>query len=493
MFESAEVGNTLDKLTYREESAKVRAALIQAQRELAGAPFSVVVSVSGLEGAGKSEVVNLLLAWMDARGIETHALDRPTDEERQRPATWRFWRRLPPQGRTAIFFGSWDAGAIYNCVRGKLSRPELDHALDRIVQFERMLNEENTLLVKFWLHLSQRAQKKRLRKLQADPRQKWRVTKRDRKMLEKYDEVRGVSEHLVHRTSTAEAPWIIVEAADRRYRNLTVAKALLAALRERLDVAKSAPPRPRPEPIHLQPAPRNVLNQLDLTLALTEKEYDKRLAEGQADLAVLARRLHEAQRSLILVFEGPDAAGKGGAIRRLTEAIDARDYRVIAIAAPTDEERAHPYLWRFWRHLPGLGRVTIYDRSWYGRVLVERVEGFALEAEWQRAYGEIDAFEEQLTEFGTIVLKFWLAVSPEEQLRRFQEREETPYKQYKITPEDWRNRDRWASYEAAACDTIERTSTEAAPWALVEADNKEWARVKVIETINRRLREALGK
>jgi polyphosphate kinase 2 (PPK2 family) len=195
---------------------------------------------------------------------------------------------------------------------------------------------------------------------------------------------------------------------------------------------------------------------------------------------------------MILVFEGADAAGKGGAIRRLTAALDARDYQVISVAAPTDEERAHPYLWRFWRHLPGTGKVTIYDRSWYGRVLVERVEGFATPEEWQRAYAEINAFEEQLTEFGTIVLKFWLTVSPEEQLRRFRDREETPYKQYKITEEDWRNRDRWDSYEAAACDMIEKTSTEQAPWTLVEANNKEWARVKVLHTVIRHVEQALA-
>ena len=194
---------------------------------------------------------------------------------------------------------------------------------------------------------------------------------------------------------------------------------------------------------------------------------------------------------MILVFEGPDAAGKGGAIRRLTVALDARDYQVISVAAPTDEERAHPYLWRFWRHLPRQGRITIYDRSWYGRVLVERVEGFCTPSEWQRAYGEINAFEEQLTEFGIILLKFWLAITPEEQLRRFTDRQTTPHKQYKLTAEDWRNRDRWDTYEAAACDMIEKTSTEMAPWTLVEANNKEWARIKVLKTVIQRLGEVL--
>src|SRR5262245_21599234 len=194
---------------------------------------------------------------------------------------------------------------------------------------------------------------------------------------------------------------------------------------------------------------------------------------------------------MLLVFEGPDAAGKGGSIRRLTQAMDARLYQVISVAAPTDEERAHPYLWRFWRHLPRMGRVTIYDRSWYGRVLVERVEGFCRTADWQRAYGEINAFEKQLTDFGVILIKFWLTISPEEQLARFKDRQTTPYKQYKITEEDWRNRNKWDFYEAAACDMIEKTSVETAPWVLVEANNKEWARIKVLKSIVRRLKEEL--
>ena len=235
-----------------------------------------------------------------------------------------------------------------------------------------------------------------------------------------------------------------------------------------------------------------MINRLDLSLALETGPYKTELVQAQGELGLLSRRLRKHQRSLILVFEGPDAAGKGGAIRRLTVAMDARDYQVISVAAPTDEERAHPYLWRFWRHLPHQGQVTIYDRSWYGRVLVERVEGFARPDQWQRAYEEINEFEEQLTDFGIIVLKFWLAISPDEQLRRFQDRQVTAHKQYKLTEEDWRNRDRWDSYEAAACEMIEKTGTEAAPWVLVEANNKEWARVKVIKSVVQHVKAALN-
>lgn len=488
MFESAEVGNKIDKAVFEQEAPAVRADLLQAQRELATADFSVIVLISGVAGAGKSETVDLLLEWLDARGIETVAMDRPTDEERERPPMWRYWRVLPPKGRMSIFFAAWEEHPSLDAIRGRVSRAEVERDLQRSVDFERMLCNENMLVVKIWLHLSREALKKRLHKLEADPYQSWRVTKDDWKLHKHYEAFRGLAELQIRRTNTGAAPWTIVEGADKHYRHLTVAKTLLAALRHRLDNGKMKAPVTPPAPV--QPPPLNAINQLDLSRSLDADAYKTQLRAAEADLNRLTRRLHKEQRSMILVFEGPDAGGKGGAIRRLTAAMDARDYRVISIAAPTDEERAHPYLWRFWRHLPRLGRVTIYDRSWYGRVLVERVEGFCPPADWQRAYTEINTFEEQLTEFGIVLVKFWLAISQDVQLERFQEREDTPYKQYKITPEDWRNRAKWDAYEAAACDMVEKTSTAPAPWTLVEANNKEWARIKVMRTVIDRLTAA---
>ena len=490
MFETAELGHKVDKETYEREAAEVRAALLGVQRELALANLSVVVIVTGVGGAGKSETVNLLLEWLDARGIQTHAMRKPSLEEGRRPPLWRFWVDLPPRGRMGIFFGAWYAQPILDRVFGRVGPLELDHALDRIIDLEQMLGREDVLIVKFWLHLSREAQKKQIKKLEADPRQRWRIFKRDWKLFRRYDAYRSVGEHVLRQTGTVDAPWNIVEGADRKYRNLAVGRLLLGALQARLAEAKEAPEPPPPEPVHLKPPEVNVINSLDLTLALDQSTYKDELSDAQAKIGLLTRKLGKQGRSLLLVFEGPDAAGKGGAIRRLTAAMDARDYQVITVAAPTDEERAHPYLWRFWRNLPKSGRVAIYDRSWYGRVLVERVEGFATPEQWQRAFEEINAFEEQLTEAGTIVVKFWLAISPDEQLRRFQDRQATSYKQYKITPEDWRNRDRWASYEAAACEMIEKTGCETAPWVLVEGDNKDWARVKVLKAIVKALGHA---
>jgi polyphosphate:AMP phosphotransferase len=491
MFESAEIGVSVDKATFKREAPKVREALLAAQRELAGADLAVVIHVGGVEGAGKSETVNLLLEWMDARGIQTHAVGPPSDEERERPPMWRFWRLLPPKGRIGILLGSWYTEPIIERVFGRLKRADFDESLDRIVEFEKMLADEGVLLLKFWMHLSKQLQKKRLRSLEADPKTSWRVSRLDWKFFKRYDDFRAVSEQALRKTSTAWSPWHIVEAADERHRSLAVTRTIVEELGRALAALKDRPARPSEKPPLPKPAEMNIIRKLDLGLKVSEKEYDRQLVLLQGEVNRATRRLYEERRSLILVFEGPDAAGKGGAIRRLTSAMDARLYQVISVAAPTDEERARPYLWRFWRALPRLGRVTIYDRSWYGRVLVERVEGFCAPQDWQRAYAEINAFESQLAEFATIVVKFWLALSADEQLRRFKDRQTTPYKQYKITEEDWRNRAKWDAYEAAACDMIERTSTDAAPWVLVEANDKNHARIKVLRTVARTLKKAL--
>jgi polyphosphate:AMP phosphotransferase len=491
MFEAAEVGNSLDKAQYKKAAAKLRVDLLQAQKELAESDFSLVVIVAGVEGAGKTSFANLFLSWVDAHGVETHALGEPSDEERERPRFWRFWRILPARGRTALLLSSWYTRGIIDRAFKRMKTPEFDQVLDRIVDFERMLSREKTLVVKLWFHISKREQYKRFRALSKNRDTRSRVTAEDWKFHKSYDRFRKICEHALMKTSTAEAPWQIVEATDKHYRNATAARLILEALRGRIkdrgaqELAKErVPDRPKPKP-------NNVIRKLDLGLALDDKVFEKKLGKLQGRLGELTQRLRRDKRSLILAFEGPDAAGKGGAIRRITQAMDARLYRVDSIAAPTDEEKSHPYLWRFWRALPREGTVTLYDRSWYGRVLVERIEGFAAPAEWQRAYAEINAFEEQLTDFGTIVLKFWISISQEEQLRRFKDREETPYKQYKLTQEDWRNREKFGAYEAAACEMIERTSTEKAPWVLVEGNDKKWARIKVLKAVVDRLSSEL--
>ena len=493
MYEAAELGHKLSKGEYKRIEPRLRADLLDAQYALhKNGRFPVVALISGVRGAGKGETVNLLNEWMDPRHIHTHAFDNPSDEERERPPMWRYWRVLPPRGRIGILFGSWYTAPIIDRVFKTSSAKGLMQSIEEINHFERMLADEGALILKFWFHLSKKAQKKRLRKLEEDPETSWRVTKRDWDFFKLYDRFYRISEDTLRETSTGHAPWIVVEGSDPEYRAVTVGKTLLEAMRGRLAEPAAKPAaRSIAAPIVRPVDKLHILGKMDLSLKLDKERYEERLEKFQRRLALATRHPKFRSRNVVCVFEGMDAAGKGGAIRRITAALDARLYHTIPVAAPTDEERAQAYLWRFWRHLPRRGRLTLYDRSWYGRVLVERIEGFCSEADWMRAYSEINDFEEQLARNGAIIVKYWLQISKEEQYRRFKERERTRFKQFKITPEDWRNREKWDGYQTAAADMIERTSTAHAPWVLVESNDKYLARIKVLSTLVRAIEKAL--
>ena len=489
MFEAVELDVSVDKKTWESRSPRVREQLLDAQQAQAGTDRPCIIVVDGVEGAGKREAVNLLLEWMDPRGVQAHARTEPTDEERARPEMYRFWRRLPRRGRTGIFMRSWYFDLLAARIFGKLGDNRFERELDRIADFERMLVEERAILVKLWLHLSKKAQKKRFEKLASKKDTAWRVTPLDWKFARKYEKFREVAEHALRKTSIAAAPWTLISGEDDHHRSLTVAQAVLEALR----AAPAEVPKSRVRSLRTaRPRPTSLLSSLDLSRSVPREKYEKKLPRLQGKIGWLSRELARSERSLVLVFEGPDAAGKGGSIRRVTHAMDAGIYDVTAISAPNEEERAHPWLWRFWRSIPRHGKVGIFDRSWYGRVLVERVEALAGPSEWQRAYEEINSFEEQLVEGGAVLRKFWLAVSQEEQLRRFEKRVKTPYKEYKITEEDWRNREKWNAYGAAADEMFERTSTEIAPWTLVAANDKHFARLAVLKSVRRALEDAAG-
>jgi len=354
-----------------------------------------------------------------------------------------------------------------------------------------MLNDEKLIVVKFYLHVTKKQQRKQLDRLAANPRTAWRVTKEDWENLLLYDQAEEAGEHLVRVTSAPHAPWLVIEGANTRYRDLAVGQTVLDVLRRALETRARRPPAPQPRAGLPRLDERTVLSELDLSQKLSGSVYARELEKWQGRLALLTREKKFRKHSLVALFEGTDAAGKGGAIRRVARALDPRIYNIVPISAPSDEEKAHPYLWRFWRHLPRLGHFTIFDRSWYGRVLVERVDGLCSEVDWWRAYSEINDLEAELVEHGVVVAKFWLAISREEQLRRFRERERTRYKRFKITPADWRNRKRWDAYTEAVCTMVERTSTETARWTLVEAEDKYFGRVKVLETFCARLEESL--
>lgn len=484
MFEAAELGHAIDKPTYQSEVETLREGLLRVQYDLKeNGTFPVIVIIAGLAGAGKSETVHQLNDWMDPRLNETQAFDDPTEEELERPRLWRYWKVLPGKGRIGLLFGAWYEEPIDGHFTGKLSEAEVDALVAENVRFEQLLVREGALVLKFWFHLSKDEQRKRLKKLRKNRLTRWRVTAAERAHLAHYRRLTRGAERVLRGSNTGEAPWLLVEGLDERYRNLTVGRALHDALRARLEQKGpvhgiETPPLPTPVD-HLE-----VLDTLDLSVQVSEDKYERELLawQGRLNLAMRAARFKK-KHSLVAVFEGNDAAGKGGAIRRVTSALDPRVYDIMSVGAPTDEERAQPYLWRFWRKLPRRGELTIFDRSWYGRVLVERVERLLPESDWRRAYSEITDFESQLVAHGVIVVKFWLAISKDEQLRRFQEREAVPWKQFKITPDDYRNRGKWEEYSAAVNDVIERTSTELAPWTLVEAEDKRYARIKVLKTL----------
>jgi AMP-polyphosphate phosphotransferase len=492
MFEAAELGRKISKKEFAERERDLHTRLLAAQRRLTEASFPVIVIVSGVEGAAKGDVVSRLHRWLDTRGIQTHAFWDESDEERQRPYYWRFWRAMPPKGTLGVLFGSWYTQPIVDRAHGDLDGNGFEHALTRIVDFERMLTDDGALIVKFWYHLSKKEQQRRI---QADgkSRRGAKVSHLAKEYAKRYDEFAQASGRAIRVTDTGHSPWYVIEAHDHRYRDLTTGQTLLEALERRLEQEATRKPidiRSSAMAPDTDGASITVLDRVDLTKT-AGNDYDKQIRRLQGKLHQLTWKAWKAGRNTVAVFEGWDAAGKGGAIRRVTAGIDARLYRVITIGAPTDEERAQHYLWRFWRHVPRKGFVTIYDRSWYGRVLVERVEGFAEHHEWKRSYQEINDFEEQLTRHGVVLLKFWIHIDPEEQLRRFEEREQTPWKQHKLTEEDWRNRDRWDDYKHAINDMVARTSTEATPWTLVPGNDKRVARLHVLRTFVDRLESAL--
>lgn len=493
MFESAEIGHAIDKETYDAEVPALREALLEAQFELKQqSRFPVIVLINGIEGAGKGETVKLLNEWMDPRLIEVRTFDQQTDEELARPPAWRYWRALPSKGRMGVFFGNWYSQMLQGRVHGQFKDAVLDQAINGAERLEKMLCDEGALIFKFWFHLSKKQMKTRLKSLKDDPLHSWKISPLDWQQSQTYDRFVRFGERVLRRTSRDYAPWHIIEGVDPNYRSLAVGKILLEGLQNALK-AKALGRQTNIAPLGESIDGRSLLGSLDMTLRLDKNDYQKQLIVEQARLAGLLRDKRMRRHALVAVFEGNDAAGKGGAIRRVAAALDPRQYRIVPIAAPTEEERAQPYLWRFWRHIPARGKFTVFDRSWYGRVLVERIEGFCSQADWMRAYGEINDFEEQLHDAGVVVVKFWLSIDEQTQLERFQEREQIPFKRFKITEEDWRNRDKWDAYSEAVGDMVDRTSTEVAPWTLVEANDKRWARVKVLRTINEALEAAFKK
>ncbi|WP_298403708.1 hypothetical protein [uncultured Chloroflexus sp.] len=540
MLDRCSTDVTLGKEEYQQTAPELQARLFDLEQMLLDARIPTIFVFEGWAGTAKARTIATLTRRLDPRGFRVHSITPPRTYEQQYPWLYRFWLKVPSYGQMTFFDRSWyrELLAAYT-TNG--DRDQWRTRCEDAAIFERQLADDGALILKFWLHITKKQQSRRFAKLLTDPLNAWRVTEEDRWQNRHYQRVYRAVEEMLARTDTAFAPWHIVPAADKRYARLTVLQVIVGALESRLGItaanrgasiddsgvglrrynvairmpaigaADGKPAAVVSMPVatanhQLEPAPTPVvttpaapllraagpLRRVDLSLRLDDDVYHRELKQLQAKLYLLGLQVYHQKRPVVFVFEGWDAAGKGGAIQRLTAELDPRAYTVHAIAAPAGDDKARHYLYRFWRRLPPRGQFAVFDRSWYGRVLVERVEGFARPDEWRRAYAEINQFERQLVDFGAIIAKFWLHISPEEQLRRFTERQNVPYKAWKLTDEDWRNREKWPLYLEAADEMLLRTSTPFALWTIVEAEDKKYARIKVLRTALNVLEAELG-
>ncbi len=463
---------------------KLESRLSELQREIKTAGIPVMIVFDGWSASGKGTMISRLLKALDPRGFKVYSLTEPTETENRYPEMHRYWMKIPSSGNIAIFDRSWYRNLEFK--EGKSHKSENHQKIFDIVDFESQLAAEGYLIIKFFLHISENEQKKRFEKLKSVKSTEWRVGKSDIKQNENYDKVYRVLCDIFSKTDIVCAPWHIVDAKDRDSAAACVYSTVIESIERALE-HKSRGLDINPilhnisSPAQLMPSQK--LKDIDLSIDLGDDNYKKHLKECQSRLFVLQNELYRRKIPMIIAYEGWDAAGKGGNIKRITQALDPRGYEVIPIASPTSEEKSRHFLWRFWRALPKDGHTAIFDRTWYGRVLVERIEGFASVAEWQRAYDEINRFEDSLVNAGAIVVKFWLHIDRDEQLARFNDRQNTPSKQWKITEEDWRNRAKWDDYEKAVDEAIALTNTANAPWIIIESNNKKYARIRVLEEV----------
>ena len=485
MLEKIDLSKKVDKKTYRRVMDEAEEKLGLLQRECKDAGIPVILVFEGMGAAGKGVQINRLIQALDPRGFDVYACDRPTEDEQMRPFLWRYWTKTPAKGRIAVFDRSWYRSVQVDRFDGLTPEDKLGDAYQDILSFEKQLCDDGTVIMKFFLYIDKDEQKRRFKKLEGSKETSWRVTEEDWNRNKDFDRYLKMNEEMLEKTDTDYAPWVIIEAVDKDYAALKIASTVMDRLEYELEHSRPEEEKTaQGQEAKIRERFKNgVLSGIDLSKSLTEEEYKTRLKKLQKRLAELHSELYRLRIPVVIGFEGWDAGGKGGAIKRLTSNLDPRGYRVNPTAAPNDIEKVHHYLWRFWNSVPKAGHIAIFDRTWYGRVMVERIEGFCSEAQWRRAYQEINEMESHMANAGAVVLKFWLHIDKDEQERRFKERQANPAKQWKITDEDWRNREKWDQYEEAVNEMLIRTSTTYAPWIVVEGNDKRYARVKVLQTV----------
>lgn len=495
MLEKIDLTKSLKKKEYKKRMAKLESKIALLQRELKNLGVPVMIVFEGFGAAGKGTQINRLIQALDPRGFTVYSTDAETKDEKMHPFLWRFWTKTPEKGRIAVFDRSWYRKLLVDRYEKKTSKKEIPIILEEISSFEKQLTDGGTLVIKFFLDISEQEQKKRFHKLMEKKATSWRVSDKDLDRNKHFQDYLEMADEMLTKTDSDYAPWTIVEAEDDRYATVKILSTVAAAFEDRYKKEKESKKKEREVDGRFDKSELNdsVLKKVDLSKKMEEKAYEKRLDELQKKLRLLHGKLYAKRIPVVLAFEGWDAGGKGGAIKRLTNALDPRGYTVNPTSSPNDIERAHHYLWRFWTKMPKDGHIAIFDRTWYGRVMVERIEGFCTTQDWQRAYKEINQMEQQLVNHGAVVLKFWLHIDKEEQARRFQDRQDNPEKSWKITDEDWRNREKWDLYEKAVDEMLVRTSTADAPWIIVEGNDKLYARIKVLETVVNALEKRMKK
>lgn len=495
MLNKLDLSKKLSKAQYRNamDKLEIQAGQLQRQAHLLGIP--IIILFEGWDAAGKGTMINRLALSLDSRGFLVHPINPPNEEERLRPFLWRFWTKLPPKGRITILDRSWCGRVLEDRIEKRVTKKVWAEAYDEILSFERQLTSEGTLIIKFFLHIEKKVQKKRFQSLESNSATQWRVTKADRRHHKQYEAYLTAYEDMLTRTHIETSPWTIVESHDRRYATLKVFETFVGLVKKRVaqeELKRSNAQAGSEQVQEMITAPVSILDKVDLSQALDRTEYARKLKPLQERMRELEHEVYKRRIPVVIVYQGWDAGGKGGNIRRLVQRLDPRGYEVVSIGAPNEIEKQHHYLWRFWKKFPKAGHFVIFDRSWYGRVLVERIEGFCSEEEWRRAYFEINEMEEQWANFGTVILKFWLHISSEEQLERFKRRQEISHKQWKITEEDYRNRGKWDIYKEAVDEMLYRTSTAHAPWSIIASNDKRYARVKSLSTAVKAIEERLS-
>lgn len=495
MLEKLDLTKKFEKEEYKEKMAELMPKLGKLQRECRELGIPVMIAFEGYGASGKGVQISELIKALDPRGFEVHAVKNETEEERMHPFLWRFWTKMPAKGRVAIYDSSWYRKVLIDRFEKKTKKKDLESAYTSICSFEEQLTADGMVIIKIFLAIDKKEQKKRFHKLLSSKETAWRVSEGDLKRNKEFEKYQAINEEMLIRTDTDYAPWHIVEAIDRRFASAKIYTIVVRTLEQKIKEVKAEKTKGKEKEqdslVQDKKLKGSTLEKADLSLSYTKEEYKERLEKLQKKMEKLHGELYRRRIPVVLGFEGWDAGGKGGAIKRLTEKMDPRGYVVHPTASPNDIEKAHHYLWRFWVDMPKAGHVTIFDRTWYGRVMVERIEGFCTKQEWQRAYKEINAMERDLTDAGAIVLKFWMQIDKDEQKRRFTARQENPEKQWKITDEDWRNREKWEQYEEAVNEMLIRTSTPNAPWIVVEGNCKYYARIKVLESVIAAIEERL--